>query len=205
MAHYLSGENSWHILFSSVFINAKQHLPVKNKSLRQVTVQLPQGSFQGGDTRFYTKPRQRYSLSPAARRDKPRTHLPSCKKQRRLTCPDIPRVFCCLFPTLQCPKCPSCQRSSESQTLPATADLHSYTVSRKHAVIIFIFLKCHSSQQQLRINVISKPQEIKITGLCLIKLHFPFWNEKVFEVLGIGKTSVLCSLNPQSQLFIYPS
>lgn len=87
------------------------------------------------------------------------TCLPLFRKQKRLTCPNVPRAFCCPFPTPQCPKCPSCQRSSESQTVPATADLHSYTVSRKHAVIIFIFLKWHSSLQQLHIHFISKQQE----------------------------------------------
>lgn len=107
------------------------------------------------------------------------THIPPFKKQSRLTCPDVPRAFCCPFPTLQCPKCPSCQRSSESQTVPATADLHSYTVSRKHAVILFIFLKWHSLLQQLHIHFISKQQEIIImVMIALIKLNFSFWKRK---------------------------
>ena len=90
----------------------------------------------GGNTRFYSKLNQ---IKTMLYTSLIKTCLPPFRKQKRLTCPNVPRAFCCPFPTLQCPKCPSCQRSSESQTVPATADLHSYTVSRKHAVIIFIF------------------------------------------------------------------
>lgn len=129
-------------------------------------VQLTSGPLRGCggvDVRFYSKPNR---LRPVAScRNQLHTWLPPFRKQSGLTCPDAPRVFCCPFPTLQCPKCPSCQRSSESQTLPATADLHSYTVSRKHAVIIFIFFKCHSLQQQLHIHFISKRQEVGMMWL----------------------------------------
>lgn len=144
--------------------------------------------------KFRSKPRQiKHSLRPVLCRPKRHTRLPWFRKQSRLTCPDVPRAFCCPFPTLQCPKCPSCQRSSESQTVPATADLHSYTVSRKHAVIVFIFLKWHSLLQQLHIHFISRLQEIIITGLSLIKLNSSFWNERDFEVLATGKNSYSCS------------
>lgn len=60
---------------------------------------------------------------------------------KKLTFPKGPRAFCYPFSRPQCPTYPSCQRSSENQTVPSTEDLHSYTVSRKHAVIIFTFLK----------------------------------------------------------------
>lgn len=143
----------------------------------------------GGNTRFYSKLNQIKTMLYTSLM---KTRLPPFRKQKRLTCPNVPRAFCCPFPTLQCPKCPSCQRSSESQTVPATADLHSYTVSRKHAVIIFIFLKWYSSLQQLHIHFISKQQESNHNDgydHSYTVIIFLFGNERHVEVLRIGKTS----------------
>lgn len=125
----------------------------------------------GGNMRFYSKLNQIRTMLQTSLMQ---TRLPPFRKQKRLTCPNVPHAFCCPFPTLQCPKCPSCQRSSESQTVPATADLHSYTVSRKHAVIIFIFLKCHSSLQQLHIHLFlnSRKAIIIMVMITLTQLKF---------------------------------
>lgn len=131
-------------------------------------------------------------------------HAPATGKQRGLTCPDAPHAFCCPFPTLQCPKCPSCQRSSESQTVPATADLHSYTVSRKHAVIIFIFLKCHSLLQKLHINFIIKLQGVKMMDLTPYKGKLPFleWTKGTWWVQELAKHYYSLSCPPDP--IIYP-